>query len=138
MEKLSQKILAECSEALKLDMDKKRSVAAVEEIKNMGEPVEPGSGTYLIGRCLIKLVPLIGNEVYFEHISSLDPSKGNASVVLDKILKVTDKYKVLVKLNAKKTDPGGLTDSQLRKWYTRHGFAPHKIIKGMMVHSPSE
>ena len=62
-----------------------------------------------------------GDNVYIKHIRSFTKNSGNASMVLKRILDLSDDLEVTLMLNAKATDEG-LSDKSLIEWYKRNGF----------------
>jgi len=62
--------------------------------------------------------------VYVENIASKDKGKGYASLALEELKKIADKYGVILRLYPlqSKKDRKGLTTPKLKKWYNRKEF----------------
>ena len=62
------------------------------------------------------------NTVHLSSIRTVEPGKGNASKVLEKLLSLARKNKVNISLSPVKFGDKGLSTPNLKKWYARHGF----------------
>jgi hypothetical protein len=62
------------------------------------------------------------NTIHLSSIRTVEPGKGNASKVLEKLLSMARKNKVSISLSPVKFGNKGLSSADLKKWYTRHGF----------------
>jgi hypothetical protein len=62
------------------------------------------------------------NAMHLSSIRTVEPGKGFASRVLDKILAIADKTHTSITLSPKRFGTKGMSNSELRNWYIRHGF----------------
>lgn len=76
------------------------------------------------------------NVVYIDTIESSEKGKGNATKVLDEIIKIADKNQVELRLFPRiyKKDKGQMDLPKLYEWYKRKGFTSDET--GMMSRKP--
>jgi hypothetical protein len=75
---------------------------------------------------MVDVSPLGSDGIRLNGIQASRTGKGNGTAALDKVLEIAGRNGEDVTLNPKAfgTVEGGLTDKQLKDWYTRKGFIP--------------
>jgi predicted peroxiredoxin len=95
---------------------------------SMRNPINP-SELIMFNKVGVELITR-GNKVYLQHIRAFEKGKGAGKQAMELLMQLADKHGVEITLCAKSTDRGGMSTSQLKKWYTKYGFVSDKRNDG--------
>lgn len=91
------------------------------DLRNLGYPNPLNNKEIIINSVLVKVIPFDG-KIVIESIRSLDPNKGNATVVLNLIKQIAIKNNVVLSLSPEPFGESRMSKNKLIEWYSKNGF----------------
>lgn len=131
--------LRRLQEALKIkgpDKPDDKIHQALEEIRSLGKPNPFDSSETVVGDAVGISVFLGDNVLWLKSIRSFNPRHGNATIVMNMVCDIADKYQLDISLAAVPFGNPKIKKNDLIRWYKTFGFKVERGTGDSMIRKP--